>query len=121
MTMAAATLAAPDRVDGIFAALGDGTRRAIFRMVAEGPRTVSALAQALGVSLTAITQHLRVLQGCGLLHTRKEGRVRICEVDRQGLDALEDWIAFNRQMWERRFDALDAMLREEGEGKRGED
>lgn len=99
-------------VDRIFAALGDGTRRAIFRMAAEGPRSVSALAQALGVTLTAVAQHLRVLQDCGLLHTRKEGRVRMCELDRKGLDVLADWVAFNRQLWDARFDALDAMLRE---------
>jgi DNA-binding transcriptional ArsR family regulator len=99
--------------DPVFAALGDGTRRAIFGMVAAGPRSVSTLAQALGVSLTAVTQHLRVLQGCGLLHTRKEGRVRICEVDPRGLDVLDEWIALNRRMWDGRFDALDAVLREE--------
>jgi DNA-binding transcriptional ArsR family regulator len=105
--------AVPHDVDRIFAALGDGTRRAIFRMVADGPRSVSTLAQALGVTLTAVAQHLRVLQDCGLLHTRKEGRVRICEMDRKGLDVLADWVALNRQLWDRRFDALDAMLRED--------
>jgi DNA-binding transcriptional ArsR family regulator len=119
MAMMAGALAREDHVDRIFAALGDGTRRAIFRMVGEGPRSVSALAQALGVSLTAVTQHLRVLQDCGLLHTRKEGRVRTCEVDRQGLDVLDEWIAFNRRMWDTRFDALDAVLREQDDGGAG--
>jgi DNA-binding transcriptional ArsR family regulator len=113
---AAANRAWPDGADRIFAALGDGTRRAIYKMVAEGPRTVSALAQALGVSLTAITQHLRVLQSCGLLRTRKEGRTRICEMDSRGLDVLAAWIALNRQLWNERFDALDAILREDGGG-----
>lgn len=113
---AAHAFAGAEHVDRVFAALGDATRRAIFQMVAEGPRSVSVLAQALGVSLTAITQHLRVLQGCGLLQTRKEGRVRICEMDRQGLDLLAEWVQFNRQLWDRRFDALDAILREEGTG-----
>jgi DNA-binding transcriptional ArsR family regulator len=102
-------------IDRIFAALGDGTRRAIFRMAADGPRSVSALAQALGVTLTAVAQHLRVLQDCGLLHTRKEGRVRMCELDRKGLDVLADWVAFNRRLWDERFDALDAMLQEDDE------
>jgi DNA-binding transcriptional ArsR family regulator len=110
---AAATLARLDDADGIFAALGDGTRRAIYKMVAEGPRTVSALAQALGVSLTAVSQHLRVLQACGLLRTRKEGRSRICEMDHQGIDVLAAWVALNRQLWNDRFDALDAILRED--------
>jgi DNA-binding transcriptional ArsR family regulator len=110
---APATAHAWQDADRIFAALGDGTRRAIFRMVTESPRSVSALAEALGVTLTAVSQHLRVLQECGLLNTRKEGRVRIAEPDGKGLDVLADWVGVHRQLWERRFDALDAMLAEE--------
>ncbi|TWI62904.1 transcriptional regulator, ArsR family [Pseudoduganella lurida] len=101
--------------DDVLAALGDATRRAIHRIVLQGPQSVSALAQALGVTLTAISQHVRILQACGLLQTRKVGRVRICEMDRRGLDVLADWVALNRQLWDSRFDALDAMLHE-GDG-----
>ncbi len=107
----------PGAADEVFAALGDATRRAIVRLVTDGPQTVSALAAALDMTLTAIIQHLRVLQACGLLRTRKVGRVRICELDRHGLDVLAGWVAFNRQIWEQRFDALDAMLQEDAEGK----
>ena len=95
-----------DAADQVFAALGDATRRAIVRLVTQGPQTVSSLATALGVTLTAISQHLRVLQTCGLLRTRKVGRVRMCELDSRGLDLVAQWVAFNRQMWEQRFDAL---------------
>jgi DNA-binding transcriptional ArsR family regulator len=108
----AAKLAGVD-ADPIFVALGDGTRRAIFRLVAGGARSVSALAQALGITLTAVAQHLRVLESCGLLCTRKVGRVRVCELDGQGLAVLADWVALHRGIWEARFDALDAMLRED--------
>lgn len=112
---ATATAAAHDGadIDRIFAALGDGTRRAIFRLVTAGPQSVSVLADALGVTLTAVTQHLRILQACGLLRTHKVGRVRMCEMDRKGLDVLADWVTLNRQLWTQRFDALDAMLRED--------
>jgi DNA-binding transcriptional ArsR family regulator len=101
-----------DAADQVFAALGDATRRAIVKLVAQGPQSVSALAAALNVTLTAISQHLRVLQTCGILQTRKVGRVRICELDGHGLDVLAQWVAFNRRMWEQRFDALDAILQE---------
>ncbi len=104
---------APAAADEIFSALGDATRRAIFRLVTAGPQSVSALAGALGVTLTAVGQHLTILESCGLLRTRKQGRVRICEMERAGLDVLAEWVALNRQMWEQRFDALDAMLRED--------
>lgn len=102
--------------DQIFTALGDATRRTIVKLVAQGPQSVSALAAALDVTLTAITQHVRVLQTCGLLRTPKVGRVRMCELDRQGLDVLGQWVSFNQQMWEQRFTALDAMLRAEDDG-----
>ena len=102
-----------DSADQIFAALGDATRRAIVKLVAQGPQSVSALAAALNVTLTAISQHLRVLQTCGILQTHKVGRVRMCELDGRGLDVLAQWVAVNRQMWEQRFDALDAVLRED--------
>jgi len=107
----------PDAADKVFAALGDGTRRAIVRMVTHGPQSVSSLARALNVTLTAIAQHLRVLQACGLLQTRKVGRVRICELDCRGLDVLADWVAFNRQIWGHRFDALGVMLQEDVDEK----
>ncbi|QBE61818.1 ArsR/SmtB family transcription factor [Pseudoduganella lutea] len=106
-----------DAADQVFAALGDATRRAIVRLVAQGPQSVSALAAALDVTLTAISQHLRILQTCGLLRTRKVGRVRMCELDGQGLDVLAHWVAANRRMWEQRFDALDALLQEDAPGK----
>ncbi len=104
-----------DAADQVFAALGDGTRRAIVKFVAQGPQSVSTLAGALDVTLTAIAQHLRILETCGMLQTRKVGRVRMCELDSRGLDVLAQWVAFNRQMWEQRFDALGAMLREEAD------
>ncbi|MUI10936.1 metalloregulator ArsR/SmtB family transcription factor [Massilia dura] len=107
----------PGVADEVLAALGDATRRAIVRLVTDGPQTVSSLAAALDVTLTAIIQHLRVLQACGLLQTRKVGRVRICELDHRGLDVLASWVAYNRRMWEQRFDSLGAMLQEDAEGK----
>ena len=106
-----------DAADQVFAALGDATRRAIVKLVAQGPQSVSSLAASLNVTLTALSHHLRVLQTCGILQTRKVGRVRMCELDGQGLDVLANWVALNRRMWEQRFDALDALLHEDPEGK----
>ena len=106
-----------DAADQVFAALGDATRRAIVNMVAQGPQSVSALAQAQDVTLTAISQHLHVLQTCGLMRTRKIGRVRMCEIDGRGFDVLANWVATNRRMWEQRLDALGTMLQENPDGE----
>src|SRR6185503_12449464 len=80
----------------VFQALGDPTRRAIVEMVSERPRSVSRLAEPLGVTLTAVGQHLQVLEDCGLVRTEKVGRVRTCQVDPTGLDVLDRWTKARR-------------------------
>lgn len=100
-------------IDRIFHALGDPTRRAILERLGQGPKSVSALAEPLGVSLTAISQHLQVLQDCGLAETRKVGRVRTCRVDTRGLQTLEAWVRDRRSVWEKRLDRLGDIAAED--------
>ena len=100
--------------DRIFDALGDPTRRAIVARLGAGPRSVSNLALPLGITITAVSQHVRVLERCGLLTTQKVGRVRTCEIRSGGLDAIDAWVRECRSQWERRFDRLGALL-DEGE------
>ena len=102
-------IAASERV---FQALGDPTRRAIVERVSRQPTSVSGLAGPLGITLTAVTQHLRVLEQCRLVRTEKAGRVRTCRFDSEGLAAVESWIAECRSGWERRLDRLGDVLDE---------
>jgi DNA-binding transcriptional ArsR family regulator len=102
----------PD-IDRLFQALGDPTRRAILDRLSEGPTSVSRLAEPLGVTITAIGQHLQVLEETGLVRTRKEGRVRVCAIDPAGFDALDAWTRRHRHLWERRLDTLGDLLAEE--------
>ncbi len=81
----------------------------------EGPLSVSALAGPLGVTLTAVAQHLQLLEEVRLVKTEKIGRVRSCRIEPAGFDALERWIAGHRTVWERRLNRLGAMLAEPGE------
>ena len=78
-----------------------------------GPLSVSALAAPLGVTLTAVAQHLQILEECGLAHTEKVGRVRTCRIEPAGFDVLEKWIHDHRSLWERRLERLGALLEEE--------
>jgi DNA-binding transcriptional ArsR family regulator len=94
-------------------ALGDPTRRAILERLSDRPHSVSALAEPLGVTLTAIGQHLQVLEECGLARTEKVGRVRTCSLDFTGLAVLEKWIQDRRSVWEQRFDSLGELLDED--------
>jgi DNA-binding transcriptional ArsR family regulator len=102
-------------IDRLFHALGDPTRRAILDRLSRGPLSVSELAAPLGITLTAVTQHMQILEECGLAHTEKLGRVRTCRIEPSGFDALDHWIRDHRTMWERRLDRLGALL-EEDEG-----
>jgi DNA-binding transcriptional ArsR family regulator len=103
------------KVDRVFHALGDPTRRAIVERLSSGPRTVSHLATPLGITLTGVAQHLQVLEESGLVRTEKTGRVRTCRLETTGLSVLEQWIRTQRSTWERRLDRLGDVLAERDE------
>lgn len=100
-------------IDRLFHALGDPTRRAILDMLVERPASVSKLAEPLGITLTAVMQHLEILEGAKLAHTEKIGRVRVCRLETAGLNALERWVSDHRTAWERKLDRLGALLSEQ--------
>jgi DNA-binding transcriptional ArsR family regulator len=99
----------PD-IDRVFHALGDPTRRAILEKLGERPLSVSGLATPLGITLTAVVQHLQILEESGLVHTEKVGRVRTCRIEAAGLSVAEKWLADRRSVWDRRLDRLGDLL-----------
>ena len=101
----------PD-LDRLFQALGDPTRRAIVDRLAEGPTSVSRLAEPLGVTVTAIAQHLQVLEQCGVVRTEKVGRVRTASLVPDGLAPVERWARERRSTLEKRLDRLAEILGE---------
>jgi DNA-binding transcriptional ArsR family regulator len=108
-----ATAAQGDRVSRVFHALGDPTRRRILEMLSTGPQSVSRLAEPLGVTLTAVMQHLQILEECDLARTEKIGRVRTCRVETSGFAILEQWILARKTPLERGLDRLAKILSEE--------
>lgn len=103
---------ARQKVDDVFNALGDPTRRAIVHRLVRGPSTVSDLAEPLNITLTGVRQHLDVLAACGLVRTEKVGRTRMCTFEPKGLVVIEAWINVQRSMWERALDDLRELLDE---------
>jgi len=108
-------MARPERgpqegIDRLFHALGDPTRRRMVEMLSERPHSVSALAEPLAITVTAIAQHLHVLEKAGLARTEKLGRVRSCQLDPKGLDGVRSWLDSWRSLWERRLDGLADLL-----------
>ena len=102
-------------VDRVFSALADPHRRGIVERLSLGPATVSELAEPLPMSMSAVVQHLNVLQGNGLVSSEKVGRVRTCHIEPAALRPVERWIGERRSVWERRLDLLGQYLGEDDE------
>jgi DNA-binding transcriptional ArsR family regulator len=100
-------------LDGLFQALGDPARRGMVDRLCRGPASVSELAKPLSMTLSAVVQHLQVLEASGLVRTRKLGRVRTCELEASALESAERWLAGRRSLWEARFDRLGEYLAEQ--------
>ncbi|MEA2756371.1 MAG: hypothetical protein QOJ54_2660 [Aliidongia sp.] len=89
-------------LDLAFQALADPTRRAMIERLSLSPASVSDLARPLAMSLSAVMQHLAVLESSGLVVSEKLGRVRTCRIQPQALSAAHAWIEARRAEWERR-------------------
>ncbi|NUS43797.1 MAG: helix-turn-helix transcriptional regulator [Mycobacteriaceae bacterium] len=99
-------------MDDVFAALADPSRRAVVHRLGSGPASVGELAQAAPITLPSFLKHIRVLESSGLIRTVKTGRVRRCELDRDRLGLVDDWLSEQRRVWESRTDRLEQFLTE---------
>ena len=109
-----------NRLDQTFAALADPTRRAILARLATGEASVGDLAAPFEISLPAVSKHLRVLAGAGLIAVHKQGRVRRCAVAAAPLRDAAAWIEDYRGFWETALESLARYL-EDGTGDKGDD
>ena len=100
----------PPSIDVVFHALSDPNRRAMIDRLLDGPASVSELAEPLSISLSAVVQHLHVLEGSGVVRSHKSGRVRTCEIEPLALSEAERWISERRASWEARLDRLGEFL-----------
>jgi DNA-binding transcriptional ArsR family regulator len=84
--------------------------------LSRGPASVSELARPLDMTLSAVVQHLAVLEASGLVRSEKAGRVRTCRIEPAALRTAEGWIAERRSTWERRLDRLGDYLADQDKG-----
>src|SRR5438552_18034798 len=98
------------KLDRVFHALSDPTRRAIVRRLSRGPASVSELARPHAMAMPSLLQHLRVLEASRLIRTEKTGRVRTCRIQAAALKAAEGWMAEQRALWEGRLDRMEAYV-----------
>lgn len=99
-----------DRLDAIFAALADPTRRAILARLAAGEATVMELAKPFAISQPAVSKHLKVLERAGLITRGRDRQRRPCRIEPRPLAEADEWLERYRQVWEAKFRRLDALL-----------
>lgn len=98
------------QLDATFSALSDPTRRAILGRLALGELTVMELARPFDMTQPAVSRHLRVLEGAGLIVRRVDGAKRPCRLAPAGIDAIDQWLAMLRAALEANYGRLDKVL-----------
>lgn len=101
-----------NQLDETFAALSDSTRRGVLMQLGRGDTSITKLAEQFHMSLTGMKKHVGILEDVGLVKTEKVGRVRTCKLGPRRLDSAEAWIESYKELWDMRFDALEAVVQE---------
>jgi DNA-binding transcriptional ArsR family regulator len=99
-----------DNLNAVFGALSDPTRRAILARLTEGDHTVAELAAPFSVSQPAISRHLKVLEGAGLISRTRRATARLSHLEAEPLREATAWLAGYREYWEESYERLDALL-----------
>ncbi len=107
------------RLDAVFHALSDSTRRSILREVATKEKTVGEVAKPYRMSLAAVSKHLNVLEAAELIARERRGSFQIVRLRAQNLRPAEEWLAWYEKFWNRQLDALQNYLEGEDDGERG--
>jgi DNA-binding transcriptional ArsR family regulator len=102
----------PDRLDAVFHALADPTRRGMLRTLAAEPLSVGELAAPYRMSLAAASKHIKALERAGLVRRTVKGRTHLCALDAAELASAHAWLAFYQRFWSDSFDVLAAVLQE---------
>jgi DNA-binding transcriptional ArsR family regulator len=100
----------PDALSAALSALSDPSRRAIVARLASGEATVTELTAPLGITMPAVSRHLKVLEQAGLIERRRSARSRPCRLRPQGFGEVQGWLAALRLTWEQRLDRLAALV-----------
>lgn len=101
------------RLDAVFHALGDATRRHMLRDLANGQRSVGELASPHQMSLAAASKHIKALEKAGLVKRSIQGRTHVCRLEARPLADARAWIDFYERFWSSSLDALEALLRQD--------
>lgn len=102
-----------NRLDAVFQALGDATRRQMLGALMAGEQSITQLAAPFAMSLAAASKHVRVLEGAGLIRRKVRGRSHLCRLDPGPLAGAHHWLAAYERFWSGRVETLERRLRED--------
>jgi DNA-binding transcriptional ArsR family regulator len=102
-----------ESLDAVFHALSSEPRRALLGELAGGERTVGDLASPFAISLAAVSKHLKVLEGAGLVERHVQGRTTVCRLRPEPLAEVQDWVRVYERFWKTRLDRLQAILEDD--------
>lgn len=94
----------------VFQAIADPNRRAILALLTTQLLTLNGIAEKFDISRPAISKHIKILEQCGLIDIKQQGRERYCEVKMERLNEVSDWVEKYRKIWEEKLDALENYL-----------
>jgi DNA-binding transcriptional ArsR family regulator len=96
----------------VFQAIADPNRRVILGMLADSQLTVNQVANHFDITRSAVSQHIKILTGCGLVIINKKGRERYCEAKLDKLREIQEWLNHYKKFWEGKFDIMENVLME---------
>lgn len=101
------------KLNAVFQALADSTRRKMLESLADGDRTIVELAKPFDMSLAGASKHVQVLERAGLISRRKQGRSHICQLNARAFKEAQLWLVKHERLWNSRLDRLEELLKAE--------
>ena len=102
--------AKPEVLDAVFGAVADSTRRSILDRLRDGTMTITQLAEPYGMSLNAVSKHIKILERAGLIRREIKGREHSCQLDAARLEEAMNWMSYYTGFWNDRLNALEKHL-----------
>jgi len=99
------------RLDAVFHALSDSTRRTMLRLLAHGECSVGELGAPFRMSFAGASKHVKALERAGLVSRTVQGRAHVCRLEAQALAEADQWLEFYKKFWNQRLDVLERELR----------
>jgi len=98
------------KLDLVFGALSDATRRGILAQLAHGERNITELSEPYSISQPAVSKHLKVLEKAGLIEKKRQGRAFVIRVNAEAFDEAVQWVTHYTRVWRERFDEVEDYL-----------